>query len=489
MLILLLSCQEKQAGFSTSSSAEQHVAEDCSNGLYFSPVDISGLSPREMSHSFHDEGPSVAIFDLDHDGMDDIIQCFPDEKAYHYTSSGKSEISIPCGTMLVEDFNHDGWQDLVVEQQDLATKKQSWFYVYQNNQGTLDLRSRFVSFTKASAIRSGDIDQDGLIDIALFGLGDNELQDQNLIIWGKENWTFELRDNSYLKGGKTFDGILADFNQDGLLDIYSVNDQGYVFEPNVFWWNRGDFLEEDTSCQCYPTQNGMGVNAGDYNRDGFLDLIASDVDQTHLLSYFGDEIFIDMTLATGANTLHELDMGWGIQLVDIDNDGFLEILSALGDQTYSDMSVEPEFVGDMQISLGLQIDGEFTEAREQFGFTSWGSFRSIVPIHWNDDGILDYWITEAEKAPRLMVSNGCSENSWLTFTGPNHTAVKLTADDQVWYGELSNASSYGASRSSSWHVGLGDQKNISKIEVRFPGENWKLYAEKLDVNQKISLEP
>ena len=60
---------------------------------------------------------------------DDIIQCFPNEEAYLYTKSGRIELQIPCGTMLVEDFNGDGWYDLVVEQRELITKDRSRFQI------------------------------------------------------------------------------------------------------------------------------------------------------------------------------------------------------------------------------------------------------------------------------------------------------------------------------------------------------------------------
>lgn len=486
---LLFSCQEDNPNNFSIFESEAKPASCEEDSLQFYPENLPDLAPRERDISYHDEGPSVAILDHDNDGVDSIIQCFPDERTYLYRSSGRTELSLPCGKILVEDLNSDGWQDLVIAFQAFGEENTSSIYVYQNIQGEFNLENSFSTETRVSTIHSADLNQDGFIDLALFALGDGNENDQNLIAWGESSWTFNISESSALLQGKTFDAVLADFNQDGFVDIYAANDQGYEFVENVFWWNRDGELERDISCQCYPTQNAMGAHFGDFDRDGWLDLLTSDTDNNHLLAYYGDELFVDMSLATNASTLNPLDMSWGIQLVDVNNDGWLDIFSALGDQIYEDMSIEPQFIGAMQASVALRTGDSFSEAREQFGFTEWGSFRSIVPFHWNGDGILDYWITDVENAPLLMVSNLCSDNNWLEFTGPNHTAIKFWTGEQIWYGEINNNSSYGASRSPHWHVGLGDKRSIQNIMIRLPGKDWTVYAEELSTKQRISLNP
>ena len=486
---LLFSCQEDRQN-SFSEVEQVPITPSCEeDSLKFYPEDLPDLSPRTRNISYRDEGPSVAIFDHDHDGIDAIFQCFPEERTYLYTASGRTEISLPCGKFLVEDLNSDGWHDLVIAVQEFGRKNTSSIYIYQNNQGEFNLENSFSTETSISVIRSADINQDGFIDLALFSLGDDNENDQNLIAWGEDSWHFNISESSPLLQGKTFDAVLADFNQDGFVDIYTANDRGYEFVKNVLWWNREGELERDISCQCYPTQNAMGAHFGDFDRDGWLDLLPSDTDKNHLLAYYGDELFVDMSLATNASTLNPLDMSWGVQLVDVNNDGWLDIFSAFGDQIYEDMSIEPQFIGDMQASVALRTGDSFSEARDDFGFTEWGSFRSIVPFHWNNDGILDYWITDVEKSPLLMVSNRCSDNNWLEFTGPNHTAIKFWTGEQIWYGEINNNSSYGATRSPHWHVGLGDENSIQNIMIRLPGEDWTTYAEELPTKQRISINP
>ena len=108
---LLFSCQEDNPNnFSIfESEAKPDSCEE--DSLQFYPENLPDLAPRERDISYHDEGPSVAILDHDNDGVDSIIQCFPDERTYLYRSSGRTELSLPCGKILVEDLNSDGWQD------------------------------------------------------------------------------------------------------------------------------------------------------------------------------------------------------------------------------------------------------------------------------------------------------------------------------------------------------------------------------------------
>ena len=108
LLLLYLSC----------SSSDIHpptpVCED-DGELYFSSVFDDISQSRQLNSIYHNEGPHVAIFDLDNDGASEIFQCFPTEKTYIYTLKGRKKFSNQCGFMMVDDLNNDGWLDLVVD--------------------------------------------------------------------------------------------------------------------------------------------------------------------------------------------------------------------------------------------------------------------------------------------------------------------------------------------------------------------------------------
>ena len=84
--------------------------------LYFTAEPKVVTESRETDSEYHNEGPMVAIFDIENDGIPEIFQCFPFEKTYIYSLRGKKKFSNRCGFMLAEDLNDDGWIDLVVDE-------------------------------------------------------------------------------------------------------------------------------------------------------------------------------------------------------------------------------------------------------------------------------------------------------------------------------------------------------------------------------------
>ena len=111
-------------------------------------------------------------------------------------------------------------------------------------------------------------------------------------------------------------------------------------------------------------------------------------------------------------------MSWGLRLSTSTIMVKRSYFVAQGDHTYEG-NPDPEYEGEMGLSI-LERDesNRFEEVQSKWGFDQMGSFRSIVPFNWNNDGVLDYWITDAEKPAKLMASNGCSNGNWLYITGP-----------------------------------------------------------------------
>ena len=78
-------------------------------------------------------------------------------------------------------------------------------------------------------------------------------------------------------------------------------------------------------------QAGMGVSMGDYNRDGLLDIVKTNFagDTDSLYMNLGDGSFDDRTYQAGLGINTRL-LGWGVSFMDIDNDGWLDILVSNG---------------------------------------------------------------------------------------------------------------------------------------------------------------
>ena len=125
--------------------------------------------------------------------------------------------------------------------------------------------------------------------------------------------------------------IAADFNDDDLLDIYVANDG----RPNQLWLNQGDgtFVDDALFAGVALNRDGlaeasMGVDAGDFDRDGDEDLFI-----THLMGETntlyvneGAGLFVDRTVEAGLAVASLPYTSFGMAWFDYDNDSWLDLL-------------------------------------------------------------------------------------------------------------------------------------------------------------------
>jgi hypothetical protein len=130
-------------------------------------------------------------------------------------------------------------------------------------------------------------------------------------------------------------GVLAaDFNGDNWTDLYVANDG----DPNQLWINqRGSGVFKDDALlagvavnRMGQAQGSMGVDAGDFDRDGDDDLFVTNLDNEGNTLYLnaGDGVFEDRTAESG---LFKLGFtGFGTRFLDYDNDGWLDVVVVNG---------------------------------------------------------------------------------------------------------------------------------------------------------------
>ncbi len=128
--------------------------------------------------------------------------------------------------------------------------------------------------------------------------------------------------------------LVADFDNDGWPDIYVASDS----TPSLLFINNhdGTFREEGTLrgiafSQEGREQAGMGVAAGDFDNDGWLDILKTNFsdEAPNLYHNEGKAIFNDVTAAAGLNRRTHF-VGWGCGFFDPDNDGLADILYCNG---------------------------------------------------------------------------------------------------------------------------------------------------------------
>ena len=273
----------------------------------------------------------------------------------------------------------------------------------------------------------------------------------------------------------------SDFDQDGDPDLYVVNDIGHVV-PNHFFRNDGPgpdghvFTTFSEDCGCMLAISGMGLAIGDYDRDGWQDIYLSNgaIEQQagtlaeYLLRNTGGSVFVDVTLATGAIAaeLPERESSWGVEFLDIDNDGWLDLYVPYGQRT----TAEPD-------ALMLNEGGQFTRLPDA-GVEGTGWSMGVGVLDFDRDGCLDVVVSNRNEGGLRVLRNRCRwGNHWLQVelvgAGGNRDAVGAVVTAQVGGLSLREEVQLGSTsaHSTRWkplHFGLGERDIVDSLEIRWP---------------------
>jgi len=265
-------------------------------------------------------------------------------------------------------------------------------------------------------------------------------------------------------------------DRDGDEDLYIVNDFGNSF-PNVLLENQGDgelVLGDQRGLDIPMT--GMGLGVGDLNHDGYPDMAMTAWNGNYLVeSALEGTLWVDHSDAAGI----ENDIGrtqkvaWGVELVDMDNDGDLDAPMAYGylDSTYQASTRQPD-------ALYLQLDdGTFLDVAPAWGLNHPTIGRGFAAVDTNNDGWLDI-IKRDLDGPTIYSRSRCGTAAWLRVrlhqpVGMNRFAVgahvRVVTGDKlqertIFAGTL-NHSSGGP---PEVHFGLGGNEVVDRIEVQWP---------------------
>jgi len=203
--------------------------------------------------------------------------------------------------------------------------------------------------------------------------------------------------------GKALGVVAFDYNRDGWLDLYVANDaiRNFLFHNNGdgTFTEVGLFTEVAYGVTGKP-ESGMGTDAGDFDGDGWPDLVVTNIDyeSNNLLRNNHDETFNDVTIRTNLGGVAMLFSGFGVRFVDFDNDGYPDLF-VLNGHVLDNPHILREGVTIAERPFLLRnTGGRFEDSGPQSGEALMKPYigRGLASGDYDNDGDLDF----------LLVNNG-----------------------------------------------------------------------------------
>lgn len=429
----------------------------------------------EMGFDFKGRSYGTSLGDYDNDGDDDIYI------ARHKGANNHSHILLKCranGSFLDVteevglpyigtphqgmwgDMDNDGDLDLFVICRDEPN------LLYRNDGGTftdVSTASGLNAYIRAS--KAGmvvDVNNDGYVDFYVANIyTDNELWMNN----GDGTFTDEtiargVNDNQIAMGSTTFD-----YDNDGDQDMYLTHDgnQEYILFEND---GNGYFSDVGEISGTNYAGQGMGVDVGDVNNDGWMDIYITNLSSNTLFINNGDKTFTDVS---DESMTTDPGMGWGLSFTDIDNDGLRDIYMA------NDSYFSPN-PNKLYRNTG---DNIFEELAEGTSMESMVGGYGVACADFNNDGREDIFLSNSgdNDANQLFRNDTQNDNTYVKIkvkgTTSNAAAigarVEVTAGGVLHIDDVTSGMSYSSASSLVMHFGLGTADVIENITVRFPG--------------------
>jgi hypothetical protein len=489
---------------------------------------------RSKKYIMETTGSGVAFFDYDNDGWLDIFlvngssfdasvvgqhhsnKLFRNNRDGTFTDVTEKAGLTRCGWgqgVCVGDYDNDGFDDLFV------TYWGEDVLYHNNGDGTFTEAGRKANVAGDPARWSTgcaflDYDRDGKLDLFVTHYVDFSLQnaltpganpyciyrglpvncgprgligETATLYHNNGDGTFtNVSERAGILRARNFYGLgvlVADFDNDGWPDIYMASDTtaSLLFINN----HDGTFREEGTLRGVAFSdegagQAGMGVDAGDYDNDGWLDIIKTNFSNegVDLFHNDGAAMFTNRTQAAGLGTVTNY-VSWGCGFFDPDNDGYADLFYVSGhvypelDQLHSSITYrEPRML------YRNDGNGAFEDVSALAGavITTPSTGRGCAFGDFNNDGCVDVVVNVQNGRPALIQVTRENSNHWITIklvgNKSNRSAigarVRCVSGTLSQIAEVRSGGSYLSQNDLRIHFGLGSQITVNQLEIRWP---------------------
>jgi hypothetical protein len=239
----------------------------------------------------------------------------------------------------------------------------------------------------------------------------------------------------------------------------------------------------------------MGTDFGDYNGDGWLDLVVTNFahDLNTVYRNFSGRFFVDESSLAGMGVTN-LALSWGAGFHDFDLDGDVDLLIANG-HIYSQVDDYDLGTSYRQTNHLFENEaGRFNEvsAKSGPGLGIARSFRAAAFADYDNDGDIDVLFTALDEAPILLRNDSPSAGNHLqlalTGTRSNRDGVgarvTVTSGSGTSVRERKSGGSYLSSSDPRIHIGLGAATRADRVEIRWPSGTVDVLKD-VPVNQLI----
>ena len=299
--------------------------------------------------------------------------------------------------------------------------------------------------------------------------------------------------------GKGLGVVFGDYDSDGWPDIYVANDavRNFLYHNN----RDGTFAERAGLAgvaygQDGQMEAGMGVDWGDYNGDGVLDLTVTNFQAEPNALYRGEGSFFSVaTFAAGIGLPSLPFLGFGIQFFDPDLDGDLDLFAANGHVLDNVRDIDQSTSYGQHNLLFRNDRGRFAEisAAAGPGFSLERVSRGSATGDYDGDGDPDILVFNSGQPLSLLRNDQGDANHWITIRlagasgNPNGIGARLTATsgDLVQTRELRGSRSYLSQSQLRICLGLGKRSQLDALAVRWPSGRTERFGP-FAANQAIS---